>query len=232
MKLLTLGWHSPKTLKSDNAGLGYLSAIMYLAPSKLSGYNVCPHATPGCIAACLNTAGRGKCNGTQQARIRRTKLWFENRPEFKSKLMTEIKSFIKRCTKREQKPCIRLNGTSDIAWERVWPEVLTTFPEVQFYDYTKSMQRAIQFAYGKMPANYHLTFSRSETNDIDCQIVLSSGCNVAVVFSSKDIPQEWNGFPVHNADETDLRFLDKYGVQGLYAKGRANQDNSGFVVKV
>lgn len=205
---------------------------MYLAPHKLSGYNVCPNASTGCIAGCLNLSGRGVYNTVQQARINRTKFWFDSRDEFKAQLIKEINAFVRKCRKLNVKAAIRLNGTSDIAWEKVWPELFTLYPEVQFYDYTKSVKRMVSFIKGEMPKNYHLTFSRSEVNDVESTGILSMGGNVAVVFSSKSIPSTYQGYPVHNADETDLRFLDKPGIQGLYAKGKAKRDTSGFVVQI
>jgi hypothetical protein len=57
--------------------------------------------------------------------------------------------------------------------------------------------------------------------------------NVATVFGLKKtepMPETYNGRVVFNGDESDLRFLDpKSVVVGLYAKGRAKKDTSGFV---
>lgn len=227
MKLLS---KSPKTEKSDKAGLGYLTAIMYLAPHKLSGHNVCPNASAGCIAACLNTAGRGAYTKVQNARIARTKLYFSDRAAFMAMLRDEIAAFVRKCTKHGVKAALRLNGTSDLPWETMG--LCEEFPQVQFYDYTKHYKRMLRNVLGMHPANYHLTFSRSEDNHAASLGVLAAGGSVAVVFDRKQIPETWEGFKVHNADETDLRFLDKPGVQGLYAKGRAKRDKSGFVVPV
>ena len=110
--------------------------------------------------------------------------------------------------------------------------MIDMFRHVQFYDYTKIITRMWKFCTGDFPVNYHLTFSRSECNDDACKAVLLGGGNVAVVFDSKELPKEWNGFPVFNADTTDLRFLDPFGIAGLYAKGKARHDTSGFVVHV
>jgi hypothetical protein len=124
---------------------------------------------------------------------------------------------------------VRLNGTSDINWERY--SVIQAFNKVQFYDYTKNYFRMNLFLDGKLPSNYSLTFSRSETNENDCISILKRGGNVAVVFRSKVLPTHWQGFPVINGDENDLRFLDPKGVVvGLTAKGKAKSDTSGFVV--
>ena len=94
-------------------------------------------------------------------------------------------------------------------------------------DYTKNIHQAIKAL--EIP-NYHVTFSRSETNEVDCLKALSVGINVAVVFRNK-LPKTWNGFDVIDGDETDARFLDRSGVVvGLTAKGKGKKDKTGFVV--
>lgn len=231
MQLLTMGSAVEKIAKSDRAGRGYLSSIMYLAPHRLSGWNVCSHASEGCIAGCLFTSGYGRYSHIQQARIRRTRLFFEDRDAFKAKLWSELAAFVRKADRKGLKPAFRPNGTSDLPWEQLLPELFTDFPMVQFYDYTKITRRAVAFAKGDLPSNYHLTFSRSEKNESKCLRVLRERGNVAVVFDTKDLPDTWYGYDVHNADENDLRFLDPVGVQGLYPKGRARHDKSGFVVR-
>lgn len=232
MKLVTMGWQSAKIIKSDKAGLGYLSAIMYLAPARVSGFQVCPNASAGCIAACLNTAGRGIYKMTQDARIARTLHFFHNRDTFKRNLIDELRLFVKRVWAAGQKPAFRPNGTSDLPWEAMFPELFTIFPHVQFYDYTKSLTRMMKFLNKGFPRNYHLTFSRSETNEDKCKQVLAAGGNVAVVFRDKNFPVEWNGFRTYNMDEHDLRFLDpRNAVGALYAKGKGKRDMSGFVIR-
>ena len=125
---------------------------------------------------------------------------------------------------------MRLNGTSDLGWEGMAKELFETFPDVQFYDYTKVLSRMLRFCQGKFPTNYHLTFSRSEANWDDCQIVLKNGGNVAAVFY-KDLPETYEGFSVVNGDLSDLRFLDNSNViVGLSSKGKAKKDETGFVI--
>lgn len=233
MKLLTVG--NPKTLKGEKEG--YLTFILHLSPADVSGYQTCPKATAGCKAACLNTAGRGgmfKPGGTnviQEARKRKTRMFFEQRDAFMNLLVEDIQRGIKYAEKRGFVPVFRLNGTSDIAWEKIrvgeFRNVMEMFPTVQFYDYTKILGRK------NLPANYSLTFSRAESNEMDTRLAASAGMNVAVVFSTKVLPAVYLGRPVFNGDESDLRFLDpKNVVVGLYAKGRAKKDTSGFVVEV
>jgi hypothetical protein len=225
-----MGEASPKIIKSDQAGKGYLSAIMYLAPHKLSGYNVCQHASPGCISTCLNTSGRGRTNSVQEARIRRTEFFFSHREKFLAQLDKEIGLFAKRADAKKLKPAVRLNGTSDLDWFKIVPALFEKYSAVQFYDYTKSVKRYQKWIDGLLPINYHLTFSRSENNYEKCVDFLKQGGSVAVVFRGKNIPNHWNNYRCYNADETDLRFLDRAGVQALYAKGKAKHDQTGFVL--
>lgn len=223
MSLLTVG--NTKTMKGQV--LGFMTFILHLAPSWLSGYNVCAMASKGCVKACLNTAGRGRFTKIQEARIRKTIAFFENREMFMQRLAKDIAAAIRKATREGFTPVFRLNGTSDIRWETVpvggFPNIMALFPNVQFYDYTKIPNRR------NLPANYHLTFSRSEENDANVAGAILSGMNVAVVFDK--LPETYNGIPVVAGDDTDLRFLDPAGViVGLTAKGKAKQDDSGFVV--
>jgi hypothetical protein len=240
MKLLTTG--NPKIAKGEK--LGYLTSILHLAPARLSGYQVCPMATKGCAFACLNTAGRGgiikkgeTTNVIQKARIRKTQWFFEDRQAFMAQLYKEIQNTIKLAEKHGLIPVFRLNGTSDIRWETVevfvrnrakdveaslYPNIMSAFPTVQFYDYTKIPNRK------NLPSNYHLTFSLAEDNDLFASAALKNGMNVAAVF--RTIPDVFMGKPVFNGDTSDLRFLDPSNViVGLKAKGKAKKDVTGFV---
>tara|TARA_R110002110_G_scaffold303550_1_gene517702 strand:- start:475 stop:966 length:492 start_codon:yes stop_codon:yes gene_type:complete len=159
----------------------------------------------------------------QEARIRKTKMYFEDRSNFMADLAKDIASIVRRAEKNNLKPCIRLNGTSDIRWERT--DIMDMFPSVTFYDYTKHKNRK------RLPKNYSLTFSRSEatTHEEWCRAI-DDGMNVAVVFRD-EIPEGWLGVPVIDGTTHDLRFLDpKPCIVGLTAKGTANKDMSGFVV--
>lgn len=214
--------------------MGFLTAGLHLAPFDLSGYNVCQFASQGCAAACLNTAGRGAYSRVQNARIAKTRKFFENKNAFAQELEKEILAAIRKAEKANLTPCFRLNLTSDLPWENIGHDgisIVNRFPNVQFYDYTKNPDRMSDFLDGKFPSNYHLTFSRSEENGDLCIPFLKSQGNVAVVFRGK-LPETWQGFPVVNGDESDLRFLDDKGVVvGLVQKGKARKDHSGFVVE-
>jgi len=222
---------NPKIQKGTK--LGYLSFILHLAPADLSGRETCPKRTKGCTAACLNTAGRGgmfkrgeSTNTIQRARIRKTNEFFNNREQFMFDLYHDIIKAKKFADKQGLIPVFRLNGTSDLSWEKY--EVGTTgmnifqlFPTTQFYDYTKVLGRKV-----KHIPNYHLTFSKADGNDSDVAEALLQGMSVVAVYDK--IPE---GVP--SADETDLRFLDPKGIMlGLKAKGRAKKDYSGFVIRL
>ena len=226
MKLL--GISNTKTLKGEKQG--YRTYIMHLAPSTLSGYQVCPMASLGCSTACLNLSGMGRFSNVQAARIAKTRHFFQDRPAFMQQLVREVRSAVKSSQKLGLTPVFRLNGTSDIRWEMIpvlgdalptaYANIMMMFPQVQFYDYTKIPNRR------NVPSNYHLTFSRSETNHQD--VILSQN-NVAVVFDV--LPATYLGRTVIDGTETDLRFLDPQNVVvGLKANGKAKQDTSGFTV--
>jgi len=235
MKLLSTG--NPKILKGVKQG--FMTYILHLAPADVSGYNTCPKATTGCKAACLNTAGRGgmfkkgeMTNVIQEARKRKTRMFFENRSEFMSQLVKDIRLAIKQSEKSSLIPVFRLNGTSDIAWEKYEIEgarnIFELFPEVIFYDYTKMLNRKISNI-----KNYSLTFSAADGNDADVKKAIQQGYNIATVFGVKKtepLPKSYMGLPVFNGDDSDLRFLDPNGVVvGLYANGKAKKDTTGFV---
>lgn len=213
---------------------GYRTFGIHFAPAKLSGKNVCPNASKGCAAACLNVSGQGYYQRVQDARIKKTKYFLEKREEFMTNLKKDIETSIRRAKKNGMVPCFRLNLTSDLAWESIKIEgksLMEHFPTVQWYDYTKNPKRMLSFLNGKFPKNYHLTFSRSESNQAHCDIVSACGGSVAVVFRGK-LPKTYMGKKVISGDETDLRFLDKKGVViGLVEKGVAKKDKSGFVVE-
>jgi hypothetical protein len=142
-----------------------------------------------------------------------------------------VKALVKKAEKQGLVPCVRLNGTSDIGWEGVANDLMAEFSNVQWYDYTKIQARMMRYLEGKMPSNYHLTFSKSENNWDKCLEVLKHGGNVAAVFNK--LPETFMGYAVIDGDKSDLRFLDPFNViVGLKAKGMARKDKSGFVITI
>lgn len=225
--LMSKGDTNAKTIKNDLE-----TFILYLAPYNLSGFNVCPFASKGCINGCLNTAGMGIFSNVQLSRINKSKFWGFNREGFYIQLANELLKIHDKAVKKDKKIAIRLNGTSDIDHL----DLLIRYSGINFldpfynnllfYDYTKNYNHIKKY----LGTNYKLTFSRSECNELDAYRILKDGGNVAVVFANK-LPQYWNGFEVINGDDTDLRYFDPSNVViGLKAKGKAKKDLSGFVV--
>jgi hypothetical protein len=215
-----------KTIKGQK--YGYLTGVLYLAPFNISGFNTCPMASNGCKKACLYTAGRGRFNNVQQARINKTRFFFNERAKFINLLDKDIQKLKNKAKKLNLIPVVRLNGTSDLMTAE-YIDLIKKHSDINFYDYTKVLKRFKM----DMPKNYSLTFSRSEANEAEAIEVLKSGKNVAIVFEAinDELPMLWNGYPVVNGDESDLRFLDPANVVvGLKAKGSAKKDTSGFVV--
>jgi len=220
-----------KTIKGEK--IGYLTGILYLAPAKTTKYNTCSMAKLAqCDKACLYSAGRGAFNNVQQSRIDKTLYFYEARDEFMSQLFKNIKTLIKKAESKGLKPLVRLNGTSDIRWENVpfetYDNIFEAFPNVQFYDYTKDANRK------DLPVNYDLTFSYSGVESFAPYVekAQSKGMRLAVVFRKiENIPLSFKGIKVVSGDNSDVRHLDDQGViVGLYAKGAAKRDTTGFVV--
>jgi hypothetical protein len=216
-----------KTIKSNKAG--FLTGILYLAPYDLSGVNLCPFAKVAeCHVACLNTAGRGNFSNVKSARLRKAKLFNDNRGEFMAQLIEDIHRLKRQAKKKNMQAVVRLNGTSDIEWEKIMVgefNIFGLFPDLQFYDYTKNPNRK------NLPDNYDLTFSYSGVESFIKfnRQALANNMRVATVF--KILPVEFEGRRVINGDDHDARFIeDKNIIVGLKAKGKARQDKTGFVI--
>jgi len=194
----------------------------------LKGKSLCPHASVGCRMACLLSAGRGSMNSVRRGRLRKTILFVADRFNFKNQLIADIAAIERKAKRENLIPAIRLNGTSDIPFERIFPDIFRIFPNVQFYDYTKIANRH------SLPANYDLTFSYSGLPRYQpfVQKAIAQGLRVAVVFrDKKKIPSSFLGLPCVDGDDSDIRHLDPAGcIVALYAKGKAKKDMSGFVV--
>ncbi len=250
--LLSQPESNPKVAK--NGKIGVLTAPLHLAPARDSGYEVCPMRSAGCTAACLHTAGNpAYMENKRKSRIAKTRAYMMNRKAFMAVLVFEIAALNRKAEKQGLQTGIRLNATSDIPWEVVAVEVnghkfnnvMDLFFSVEFYDYTKITKRAIKWAGGSMPPNYHLTFSKHEANDAEVAKVLEAGGNVSVVFGKRAYNAAldagvwhglghfpWKGHHVHNGDDHDFRPADPKGcIVALKAKGDAICDESGFVVR-
>jgi hypothetical protein len=231
-----LGKNNAKTVKGEK--YGFVTHIMYLAPHKTNvlGKNLCPNATVGCINACIFSTGRGSLDVVSNSRKAKSNLFVQDRQAFMMKLYAEILEIS--LNVGDKNVAIRLNGTSDIPFENIKvldnKNIFELFPNLTFYDYTKSYKRMIS----NLPENYFLVFSRSETNDEQAFNLLKMGKNVAFVFDN--IPNEYKGYKVVNGDETDLRFRDEKGVivglkyKKITYKGADNSIafKTGFAIKV
>ena len=228
-----------KTIKGN--GKGWLTGIVYLAPAGVAGLgNMCPHSSVGCRAVCLFNAGRASIFPMiNAARIRRTHFLVHDRAGFRAQLEKEIGSLLRKAKRLGLAPAFRFNGTSDLAVDKLFPGLIESFPEISWYDYTKNVNRALEFAQGKLPANYHVTFSLAEDNHQWALQALSAGVNVTAVV---DKPKAFDTFTINGArfrtidgDVSDLRFLDPQAPTGrvvlLKAKGPARKDTSGFVTR-
>jgi len=235
LNLLSAGTTNAKTRKNESE-----TYILYLAPARQNntGKSVCPHASAGCIFGCLYFAGHGAFSNVQQARIRKTDLFFENRNLFLNMLILDLNKINDKARRENKTIFVRLNGTSDLDFDKIlklsFRPSLQDFSNLKFYDYTKDKVRArVQASYmhPNWIDNYQVTYSRSElSKDEELVSLLAEGVNVAVVFK-KDLPEHYLGFPVINGDLTDLRYNDPKGyVIGLKAKGKAKKDTTGFVV--
>lgn len=230
MKLLSVSTDA-KTTKGE--AIGFLTGILYLAPATTTKWNTCSMAKIAeCDKACLYTAGRGAFSSVQQARIRKTEWFFTDRDSFMLQLAEDISKLIRKAKKLGLQPLVRLNGTSDIRWESIevansGNNIFGFFPDVQFYDYTKDVNRK------DLPANYDLTFSYSGVEGFQPFVAkaLKKQMRIAVVFrKEQDIPATFMGIPVVSGDNSDVRHLDDKVIVGLYAKGKAKLDQTGFVV--
>ena len=206
---------------------GTLTYGLYLAPWKLSGHQVCAGGRH-CHEFCLNGSGqnkidilaRGDMSKINVSRIKKTRLFYQNRPLFMRILVNEIRKAQNRARSLNMPFSVRLNCTSDLSPELfIDPEtglnILQLFSDVQFYDYTKVPNRINLL--GKYP-NYDLTFSYDGYNWKTAESFLNSGGRVAVVFMRQDkLPESFADYPVIDGNTYDMRYLDPGRcIVGLY----------------
>lgn len=228
--LLSPGNSNAKTVKNS-----LTSYILYLAPYNLSGSNVCPNASPGCIAACLFESGMAvafpKIN---EARLAKTMRMKEDVKGFYSQLGAELVGLNFEAGCKGEKYAIRLNGTDDMDhYARLLSRVgldVSTLSNLIFYGYTKIKSKLEKYS---NVSNVYQIFSRSEINESDTLEMLGKGFSASVVFRKK-LPETWNGYKVIDGDLSDLEMLEYKNqpvILGLVAKGpKAKKDKSGFVV--
>ena len=233
---------SAKAVKAR--GFGWLNAIHYMAPATLAGAgNLCPKATESCKALCLGwysgqaamVAQESDLNSVRVSRIEKARRFMKSRAEYMRDVVRAIENAEKQAERLGLKLCVRLNGSTDIAWEGIacerggkkFASVYAAFPALQFVDYTKIASRL----YRALPPNLCLVLSRTESNENECERALQAGHKVAAVFKD-GLPAHYLGAAVVNGDEHDLIHLQPAGaIIGLSPKGRkAKRDRSGFVI--
>ncbi len=227
-KLLSAGSTNAKTAKNE-----IKTFILYLMPynQNSKGKQLCPHASKGCAAACLVSAGRGSFSNVIKARVNKTELFIKNKLAFLDKLATEITQETAKAKKGGYRVAFRLNGTSDVDFIYMlkkygFLDIETLQPNAVFYDYTKTIQKAIRY---KSHPNYTVTFSRAEDNAVQTALAIKHGINIAAVFN--ELPDNWHGVEVVDGDKSDLQMLKYNGViLGLKAKGAARKDTTGFTI--
>lgn len=205
-KLLTAA--NSKTPKGEE--LGWLSTVLYLMPHTSGGGKVtlCPMSTPDCRAMCLASAGLSGLPKQLGAKLRRTFMFNNERAQFMDLLLADIEKLKRIAAAEGLKPALRLNGSSDLVWERLvpgWSDL-----GIQKYDYTK-----IPLEHRAADEAYHLTFSVEGAKDMTRALAyLRGGHSIAVV-----VPEELKkravscgvatgGFPIIDGDLSDTRFLD------------------------
>lgn len=259
---------SAKAAKAS--GFGYLNAIHYMAPATLGGAgNMCSHYTIACFLNCLGwQSGQASMvkdldNGTNNVRESRklkAQLFMQDRANYMNRLARDIIALDKRAMREGLKLCVRLNGSSDLRFERISFEIdaKTSKALAAYYGLLENCDinatyyagrkftlpalfPEIQFVdytknpnrLGNAPDNLDLTLSYSVENSADCVKALMAGHNVAMIFDG-GLPESFAGFPVINGDLHDLRHLDPKGghIVGLTPKGRrAKLDQTGFIIR-
>lgn len=195
--------------------------------------------TDECTAACLNESGRNKIdihkNQINKARIKKTKMFFEDREFFMGWLISEISKEKANAERNGMRFSVRLNGTSDLdptTFKLDNKNILEWFPDVTFYDYTKVSKR---FRLLEKYPNYDLTYSFSGYNMMDCINLLKEGKGrVAMVFDGKTLPTQWSGYNVIDGDAYDMRYLDEenviVGLKFKKVRNKIDTANNKFII--
>lgn len=210
-----------KMAKSEKPTFG-----VTLMPDTQSGsVNACACSTAGCRAACfVNKTGKGALDTVQKARQTRTEFMSERPGMAKALILDEVERAksgrvgntgprADRAMKYPKGIGLRPNVASDLRYEEAFPEILD-MPHVQAYDYTKfppmrDRRKALT------DHNYNLTYSVGGPQSIrTAEEYLDAGGNATVVLDvprNADMPKEFRGRPLSDADPSDWRPADKPG---------------------
>lgn len=231
------------SVDSDNSKLaksrefGFLSVGISLAQSDASGFNVCKFSSEPCRNACVGKKGlAGVFPSIEEARIRKTKMLFQDRDRFYALLDKDLAKLPGLSRSLGLKIHFRSDVFSDIDWrigfrdsqKRGLFDRLEALPvrrdELELHDYTKDFWRWEREHLNNRRYNleWKLTFSFSGENESLCIEVLRRGGRVAVAFDCKphQLPKTWRGYRVVDGDVHDLQWLHGGGVViGLAVKG-------------
>jgi hypothetical protein len=176
-----------------------------LAPANSAGgKTICSFSNAACRKACISETGQYRFDYARAVRAAKTQALLNEPIAFARMLIAALLAETHRAIRVGLPIFHRLNTLSDIPWEVFIPGLFDLFAQfpVRFYDYTKIPGRIV-------PVNYHLTFSRSGTNDRHVESEIAAGRNIAVIFETEnDFPATWNGIEVINGDTHDVRALD------------------------
>ena len=227
-KLFTIG--NTKTIKGMKKGV--LTGILHMLPDTqvkdflkdASIPTVCPTAKiAGCFKDCLVFSGRGTMSPVFYSRLRKTLFYLQYKNEFIKLVDKEISRLLRKAERESLELAIRINGTSDIPVLKELKEILLKYPNVRFYDYTKSPKSIKKLhSLSNEIKNYHLTFSYTKEPLFEPLIETATkyNSNIAIVFKNeeqvnylienkKKLKLFDRVYNIINGDKTDLRYKDK-----------------------
>jgi len=200
-----------QSVKVDlGAAKGVDTAVIYMAPARESGVNLCPWAG-SCAGFCLgHSSGRLAMAPGKRARLWKSALWIGAPDLFVELAEVEARAFAEKANRAGLIPALRVDGSSDIG---LGGKLARLVPGVQWYDYTKSFERADR---NVSNPDWTVVYSASENSD-DQSIghLLRKGGRVSMVFDvvkGAPLPEVWNGHTVVDGDEHDAVFLQPKGV--------------------
>jgi len=196
MKLLGTNSKIDKSLKVYPE---YEASILQLLPNK----HLCVNYKL-CIKTCLAFKGLAKVYPSViKSRKAKSEYFVNDTDTFIKQLIREIKNQEKRALKKNKKAVVRLNGFTDIDYEKFG--IFKLFPNVQFYDYSADYERVLN----NNNPNLHYTFSYKGNNLKECIELLKNDVSIAVI----DMPENqfFNDYDVEHIDGDKHDFRFKHG---------------------
>ena len=196
MKLLTTNTKIDKSLKIYPE---YEASILQLLPNK----HLCVNYKL-CIKTCLAFKGLAKVYPSViKSRKAKSEYFVNDTDTFIKQLIREIKNQEKRALKKNKKAVVRLNGFTDIDYDKYG--IFKLFPNVQFYDYSADYERVLN----NNNPNLHYTFSYKGNNLKECLELLKKDISIAVIDISEN--QFFNDYEVEHIDGDKHDFRFKHG---------------------